>query len=68
MTADGDLPIFYSPEAFLAKFHRLDIFDAVCFMEGWVNTHTDAKIPADRYVFIETVDENEFEPELLEVS
>jgi hypothetical protein len=65
MTAD-DAPFFFSPESFLSKFHRLDIFDAVCFMEGWVNTHTDAFIPRQRYVFIDTIDEMEFQAELLE--
>jgi hypothetical protein len=66
MTADDAEPVFYSPEAFLSKFHRLDIFDAVCFMEGWVNTHTDAAIPKERYVYLET--ELEPEPELMEVA
>ena len=66
MTAEGDEPVFYSPEAFLSKFHRLDIFDAVCFMEGWVNTHTDAEIPRERYVFLETI--LDLDAELLEVS
>lgn len=65
LTPDGAEPIFYSPESFLSKFHRLDIFDAICFMEGWVNTHTDVSIPKERYVFIES--EFETEPELLEV-
>jgi hypothetical protein len=64
MTADGVEPIFYSPEAFLSKFHRLAIFDAICLMEGWVNTHTDIIIPKERYVYVE----NPFDsvPELLE--
>ena len=61
MTPDGDEPVFYSPEAFLSKFHRLDIFDAVCFMEGWVNTHTDAEIPEERYVYLETAPEPDME-------
>lgn len=54
LTPDGAEPIFYSPESFLSKFHRLDIFDAICFMEGWINTHTEVSIPKERYVFIKT--------------
>lgn len=52
-TPDGEEPIFYSPESFLSKFHRLDIFDSICFMEGWVRTHTEAVFPKERYVYIE---------------
>jgi hypothetical protein len=66
-TPDGAEPIFYSPEAFLSKFHRLAIFDAVCMMEGWVNTHTDTIVPKERYVFVETADEEPAEiPEFAE--
>lgn len=65
MTPDGVEPIFYSPESFLSKFHRLDIFDAICFMEGWVSTHTEVIIPKERYVYIES--SVSVEPESLEV-
>ena len=61
MTPDGSEPIFYSPEAFLSKFHRLDIFDAVCFMEGWIRTHTDTEIPTERYVYLDAAAEPEAE-------
>lgn len=65
-TPDGVEPIFYSPEAFLSKFHRLDIFDAICFIEGWVHTHTDVKVPQERYVYIETFISPEEEQQLME--